>query len=112
MRKIVNLKPHKMRPVVKFCILLFLFTSSLVGTKLAYSQGALITGVSATSGRTYTLGQLTVGTTIYTDRVYQVTSTPAFLNNAPMIKTSNDDKASTATSLLSFSLSQNATVYV
>ncbi|MEO6329084.1 MAG: InlB B-repeat-containing protein, partial [Ginsengibacter sp.] len=75
-------------------------------------SSSLITNISATSGRSYILGALVVGTTLYTDRTYQATSVPAFLNNASFIKTPNDDKTSTASSLLSFDLTQNATLYI
>src|SRR4029079_4060962 len=43
---------------------------------------------------------------------YQATTVPAFLNNAPFIKTPNSDKAITGTSILSFTLTQSATVYI
>ena len=75
-------------------------------------NNALISDISATSGRTYNIGQLAVGTTVYTDRAYQVTSVPADINNAPYIRTANDDKYNTSTSLLSFNLSKEATVYI
>lgn len=73
---------------------------------------ALVTNITTTTGKTYSLSQLFVGNTVYTDRVYQATSVPAFLNNAPLIKTANDDKYNKSTSALSFSITQNATVYV
>lgn len=73
---------------------------------------SLVSNIKATTGNSYTLGQLTTGTAFYTDRNYQITSVPASLNKAVFIKTSNDDKYVTATSVLSFSLSQSATVYI
>lgn len=90
-------------------LLLAILSFETVG---GYSQTSLITNVTATTGRTYTLSTLVTGTTIYSDRTYQATSVPSFLNNAPFIKTPNDDKTSTSTSVVSFNLSQNATVYV
>jgi uncharacterized repeat protein (TIGR02543 family) len=77
-----------------------------------FTSSDLITDISANTGRSYTLGELTVGTALYTDRTYQATSVPAFLNNAPFIKTPNDDKGNKSTSMLSFNLTQNATVYI
>ncbi|MEO6456585.1 MAG: choice-of-anchor D domain-containing protein, partial [Ginsengibacter sp.] len=73
---------------------------------------ALIANVTATTGHSYILSKINVDTVIYTDRVYKTTSLPAFLNNAPFIKTPNDDKANNSTSILSFDLTQSATAYV
>lgn len=75
-------------------------------------RAQLISNISATSGRSYALGKLIKSTAFYTDRTYQTTSVPTILNNAPFIKTANDDKADKSTSLLSFTLSEKATVYV
>ena len=112
MRKIYNLKQQKLRLFVKFYIA-FLFSAILLlqGT-FAYSQTGLIINIAATTGRSYSSGQLIAGTTIYTDRTYQATTVPAFLNNAPFIKAANDDKSNKSTSMLSFDLNQSATVYV
>jgi hypothetical protein len=76
------------------------------------SPSGLVSNISATSGRSYVLSELVVGTALYTDRTHQVTAVPTFLNRAPFIRTPNDDKANTSTSLLSFKLSQEAIVYV
>ena len=76
------------------------------------SATSLITNVTSLTGRSYILGKLAVGTAVYSDRAYQVTAVPAFLNEAPFIKTPNDDKANKATEALSFNLTQNATVYI
>jgi N-acetylneuraminic acid mutarotase len=73
---------------------------------------SLITNVTATTGHKYVLTNIAVDTLVYTDRTYRITSVPALLNNAPFIKTPNDDKAKTSTTVLSFTLTQNATVYV
>ncbi|QNF33724.1 Ig-like domain-containing protein [Adhaeribacter swui] len=75
-------------------------------------SSSLVTNVKATTGNSYKLGQLTKGTVFYTDRNYQITSVPTTLNNALFIKTPNDDKYVTATSVLSFSVNKTATVYV
>lgn len=76
------------------------------------SETGLITNVTSLTGRSYRLGELVEGTAVYTDRTYQVTTVPSFLNKAPFIKTPNDDKANKATEALSFNLTQNATVYI
>ena len=91
----------------------FLFFTVLLHTASVYAQSSsLITNITSTTGRSYTLGELIAGVTIYTDRTYQATSVPAFLNNAPFIKTPNDDKANNTASMLSFDLTQSATLYV
>jgi len=84
----------------------------LLKTGSLYSQTPLVTNIVATTGHTYTLSQLAVGAMVYSDRTYQVTSVPAFLNNVPFIQTPNADKGSKSTSVLSFTLTQNAVVYV
>ncbi|WP_161887880.1 malectin domain-containing carbohydrate-binding protein [Pontibacter russatus] len=73
---------------------------------------SLVSNVSATSGRSYALAELVVGAKIYSDRTYQATTVPASLSKATLIRTANDDKRSTAATLLTFKLSQQATVYV
>ncbi|WP_162053456.1 malectin domain-containing carbohydrate-binding protein [Pontibacter pamirensis] len=73
---------------------------------------ALVSNVTATTGKSYALADLAVGVKHYTDRTYQVTSVPSSVSGASLIRTANDDKTNTSSSLLSFDLSQNATVYV
>ncbi len=73
---------------------------------------ALVSEVAGTTGKSYVLDELIVGKAVYTDRTYQATTVPAFLNKAAMIRTANDDKRSTSSALLSFRLGQSATVYV
>ncbi|RYY34222.1 MAG: T9SS C-terminal target domain-containing protein [Sphingobacteriaceae bacterium] len=76
------------------------------------APGALISNVAATSGKSYQVAQLNTGVVYYTDRTYKATSVPSSLTGAAFIKTANDDKLNTTTNLLSFTLNQNATVYV
>ena len=73
---------------------------------------ALISNVSASSGGRYTLAALAAGKLMYTDRSYTITSVPSPLVDASLIQPPNADKWSTNSSLLSFNLSQAATVYV
>ncbi len=110
MSQTYNSKLQKMRYVIKLYTAFLILIFFLLNSTSAHSQ--IITNVSATSGNSYTLGKLVAGTTVYSDRTYEATSVPASLNNATFIKTPNDDKASKATALLSFTLTQNATVYV
>jgi len=74
--------------------------------------GGLITNASATSGRSYTVADLAVGVRAYTDRTYQLTSVPASLAGAELVQAANDDKTSTSSGLLTFTLSGSATLYV
>jgi len=73
---------------------------------------ALISNMTATTGRSYTLSSLAVGVKVYTDRTYQATAVPAILEGASLIQTANDDKKNTSSAALSFQLSQTATVYI
>ena len=75
-------------------------------------SAALVSNITASSGRSYALAELAVGAKIYTDRTYEVTSVPSLLTGSSLVRTANDDKRSTASALLSFELSQSATVYV
>lgn len=72
----------------------------------------LITNVSVTNGKTYNITTLAAQKNYYTDRTYVVTSLPDYLKGAAAIKTANDDKTSTSASLVSFTLTKPATVYV
>ncbi|MBL4677820.1 MAG: T9SS type A sorting domain-containing protein [Mucilaginibacter sp.] len=72
----------------------------------------LVTNVSATSGRSYQTASMATGLVYYTDRTYKITSVPAVLANATIIRTANDDKASTVSQLIKANLTQNATVYI
>ncbi|WP_345161065.1 InlB B-repeat-containing protein [Pontibacter saemangeumensis] len=72
----------------------------------------LVSNLAATTGRSYILADLVVGALHYTDRTYKITSVPASLDKAKLIRTANDDKRNTSSSLLSFTLSQQATVYI
>ncbi|MCJ8164146.1 InlB B-repeat-containing protein [Pontibacter sp. E15-1] len=83
-----------------------------VSATFAQQTADLVSGVAASSGRSYALGQLAVGVAHYTDRTYTVKSVPSSLSGATLIRTANDDKKSTAAALLSFDLSEAATVYV
>lgn len=78
----------------------------------AQQPASLVSDIVSTSGRSYQLAELVVGSKIYTDRTYQATTVPALLNKASLIRTANDDKRSTSSTVFSFKLSQSATVYV
>lgn len=73
----------------------------------------VITSVSSTGNGSYARGSsLSTGDKYYTDRSYSISSLPSYLSGAEFIKTANDDKNSTSTNFLSFTLSRSAEVYV
>lgn len=72
----------------------------------------LVSNLQVSTGKTYQVGTFGIGSQVYTDRTYTTITIPAALNGATYILTSNDDKIVTAPNYLSFTLSQNATVYV
>jgi len=76
------------------------------------SSQALVSSVSANTGNSYTVTGLAVGKLMYTDRTYKITTVPYSLAGASLIQTANNDKWNTSSSMLSFNLSQPATVYV
>ncbi len=55
---------------------------------------------------------LRAGAMPYIDRPYTLTSVPSSLEDATYLQTTNDDKRSTGTALLSFAINTDATVYV
>ncbi|WP_347159338.1 hypothetical protein [Pontibacter chitinilyticus] len=71
-----------------------------------------VTNVVASSGKHYHLATLAVDTLLYTDRSYQITSVPTALQGASLIQPANDDKRDTSSVVLSFTVTQAATVYV
>jgi hypothetical protein len=73
---------------------------------------ALITNITATTGKKYQLSKLTSGAVYYTDRSYDITSAPSYLINAPFIQTANEDKINKSSSVLSFNLNRATTIYV
>lgn len=80
--------------------------------KPATPATGLIDDIRVTTGKAYALSALETGATHYTDRTYTVTSVPDALAGATFIKTANDDKANAGNALLTFTLTQAATVYV
>ncbi|MHA6248784.1 malectin domain-containing carbohydrate-binding protein [Pontibacter sp. CAU 1760] len=76
------------------------------------NTSGLISNIASLTGRSYLLAELTPGVKHYTDRSYDVTSVPSFLQGAPFIRTPNNDKTNNKTAVVSFNLNQNAVVYV
>ncbi|WP_161888012.1 T9SS type A sorting domain-containing protein [Pontibacter russatus] len=76
------------------------------------TSAPLVSEVTPTSGRNYALTSLVTGVRAYTDRTYQLTSVPSSLAGAKLIQTANDDKKSTASTQVTFELSESATVYI
>nr|WP_237488004.1 kelch repeat-containing protein [Hufsiella arboris] len=73
---------------------------------------SLVTNLVATTGKPYRIGTLAAGITYYTDRTYKITSVPSSLTGVPFLLTANDDKSNNSSSLLSFNLTKEATVFV
>jgi hypothetical protein len=76
------------------------------------TTGNTVTIFNVASGRSYFSGELMVGATVYSDRDYVYSKIPSFLHGKTYIITANEDKFSTDTSFLRFSIAQDATVYV
>jgi putative membrane-bound dehydrogenase-like protein len=73
---------------------------------------ALAQNLQAQSRGSYTTGTVRVGETHYTDRRYALKTFPAFLSGASMIRTANDDEASTGDAFLRFDAPLDVTVHV
>ncbi len=73
-----------------------------------------ITNLSVESGKNYEvkIDSLQNGETVYIDRSYTFTNVPGAISGATYIKTANNDKNSSGTTFLSFTVDQPVTVYV
>ncbi|QRR00672.1 T9SS type A sorting domain-containing protein [Dyadobacter sandarakinus] len=72
----------------------------------------LITQVSAVSGRPYPVAKLRNGAKVYSDRDYQVTSVPSYMQGASFIQTSMEDKSQTPDAWLTTFMKKQVIVYV
>ena len=89
------------------------YSTTASATTLAGSS-LTITHLTVGSGRTYQVVDqgLFLGALTYIDRSFTMASIPSLLQGATYLQTANDDKASTGTSFLTFSVNQAATIYV
>lgn len=73
-----------------------------------------VSDLKATSGKAYAVRPrgVTKGSTVYIDRPYTFTDVPPLLTDATLIQTAMEDKASTGSAFISFTLSRPATVIV
>ncbi len=76
------------------------------------TQESVIKELTTSTNKVYILSELLVGVNYYTDRSYEVLTVPGHLNGLPFIKVPNDDKKSTSARMLSFELTQPATLYI
>ncbi|MCI0439837.1 MAG: fibronectin type III domain-containing protein, partial [Chloroflexi bacterium] len=78
------------------------------------NSDSLIANLTVASGKSYQIVEngLSSGETLYIDRPYTFTSVPQALQGAAYIRTANDDKSRTEADFLSFTLAQDARVYV
>lgn len=73
----------------------------------------VISNLTVSSGKAYEVvyNGMAAGAVKFIDRTYTFSTVPASVNGKTYIKTANDDKLSTGTSFLSFSVNQDVTVY-
>lgn len=78
------------------------------------SPAPVVSNLTVASGRAAEWIELDAGEALYTDRSYTFTAVPAAWEGHAALRTANDDKYSSATnpSFITFTLSQEATVYV
>jgi|GEM_PF-2217321 len=79
---------------------------------LSFSEPGQELEVSQISKTNYQTAYLQEGQEYYVDRPYTVTDIPGGFQGLLWIKTANDDKMATGENFLSFTINQNATVYV
>ena len=75
-------------------------------------DSTLFTDITPASGREHATGTLGVGALYFTNEQSALSEVPADLEGAEIIRTHSDDKDLTSLSTLSFTLSQDATLYV
>jgi hypothetical protein len=75
-------------------------------------ESELFTDIIPASGREHATGTLGVGALYFTNEQSAISEVPADLDGAEIIRTHSDDKDLTSLSALSFTVSQDATVYV
>src|SRR5918996_3312547 len=71
-----------------------------------------ITDIQVSSGNTYEEDVLTVGKLVYIDRDFTFTYVPPLLEGQEFIRTANDDKKADDDDFLTFTLTEDAIVYV
>ena len=84
----------------------------LTNVKPAGTETGLIDNIQVATEKPYAVATLQEGVTQYIDRSYTITSVPEKLEGAPFIQPANDDKNSTSNALLTFTFSQDATLYI
>ncbi|MCH8744673.1 MAG: tandem-95 repeat protein [Chloroflexi bacterium] len=87
-------------------------TSSAAVVSIGVLSNVLITDIAAGSGRTYQLGTLAVGERLYTDRSRTFSIVPALLTGQEYIRTAHQDRDRNNANDLTFTLTQDARVYV
>jgi N-acetylneuraminic acid mutarotase len=76
------------------------------------SATELISNIKSTTTGSYQLSKLNTGINYYTDRDYTIKTVPSALMGASFIKTACNDKLSKASTLLTFNISRDATIYI
>jgi hypothetical protein len=71
-----------------------------------------ITDIQVSSGNTYEEDVLTVGKLVYIDRDFTFTYVPPLLEGQEFIRTANDDKKADDDDFLTFTLTEDAIIYV
>lgn len=79
--------------------------------KLA-SVVSLINNLKSGTVKTYELGSLDLNAVYYTDRTYKITSIPEWGSSLTFIRTACDDKTNKTNLGITFTLNQDATIYV
>ena len=68
--------------------------------------------ISYTNPSDYVWGTLATGQTVYIDRSYTYSNIPSEYEGFKVLKTANDDKASSGNSFISFDIDNSATIYI
>ncbi|WPU92661.1 kelch repeat-containing protein [Mucilaginibacter sabulilitoris] len=86
--------------------------TAITANFISDSTTELISNIQSTTNGSYPLGKLNTGVNYYTDRDYTIKTVPSVLAGASFIKTACDDKLSKASKLITFNISQDATIYI
>jgi hypothetical protein len=85
---------------------------STKSSEVSATPAGLVSKLVVKSSNAYRWTTLSAGQTVYSDRSYTYLSVPSVLNGQLVLQTANNDKQSTDSSFIGFTVNQNSTVYV
>ncbi len=89
------------------------FLATILVFSLPVYSAAYITNITVNNGKTFQIGNVHAGETVYIDRTYEILAGyPAEFDGLDLIKTACDDKYDSSDNYLSFDVSVPSTIYI